>query len=224
LKDLELSNSRIGDAGLEAANDSLDKLVVGGNRFGIVGLTSLANCLKNNKGLRALFLWNNCRRRGSGSVGRGVKSVSGNSIGDEGMAALGMTLQVNTSLTELNLSNSIIGGRGVVALGEALKVNPSLTRLSLNGNGSAVSLGEALKVNTSLTLEENAIGDEGASSLLDVLTEHNTTLMGLCLHHGIPGAIRFAIFDFIEANRAGARLLHAGPTKWILRRCFLASG
>jgi Leucine Rich repeat len=55
----------IGDAGMEALgqslmqNDSLAELGLRSNKFGIVGLTSFADSLKINKGLKSLFLSNN---------------------------------------------------------------------------------------------------------------------------------------------------------------------
>ena len=63
-------------------------------------------------------------------------------------------MKVNTTLTELDLSDNI-GAAGAASLAEAMKVNTTLTQLSLwnniIGDAGAASLAEAMKVNTTVT-------------------------------------------------------------------------
>jgi NLR family CARD domain-containing protein 3 len=78
-----------------------------------------------------------------------------------------------------------------------------------------VALGAALESNTSLiylSLHFNRIGADGAASLLKALVEGNITLTQLDLWSTgrIQRTVRCAITAFVNANRAGIRLLHAG--------------
>ena len=56
-------------------------------------------------------------------------SVSYNEIDAEGAEAFTKALEVNTSLTSLDLKENELGPEGGVALADALRVNPSLTSL-----------------------------------------------------------------------------------------------
>ena len=70
-----------------------------------------------------------------------MKEWIGNGIGDEGAKAIGESLKINTSLTELYLSGdekkwkkwieNEIGDEGAKVISESLKINTSLTSLSL---------------------------------------------------------------------------------------------
>ena len=51
----------------------------------------------------------------------------------KGAKAIGEALKVNTSLTEIYLTDNNIGDEGGKAIGEALKVNTSLTKINLYG-------------------------------------------------------------------------------------------
>ena len=97
------------------------------------------------------------------------------------------TLEVNTSLSSLDLRFNSIGNEGANSLAHALRVNTSLSSLDLSGNSIGYegvnSLAQALRVNTSLSslgLHENTIGNEGANSLAQALRV-NTSLSSLHL-------------------------------------------
>ena len=60
-------------------------------------------------------------------------TLSNNTIGDVGAAALAELLVMPSNLTTLDLSNNVIGRTGASALAAALK-DSSLTSLTLDGN------------------------------------------------------------------------------------------
>ena len=107
---------------------------------------------------------------------------------DETLAVfLSHVLKTNTTVTTLNLDESIVDGMGDAVLVECFKYNTSYTTLDLELNGigadGAAALGECLKHNTSLTaldLYGNKIGDAGAAALGECL-KHNTSLTTLNL-------------------------------------------
>mgnify|MGYP001400576280 CR=1 FL=1 len=72
----------------------------------------------------------------------------GAEIGDSSISALAKALEVNTTLTTLNLEANEVGDGGATALAEALKTNTTLTQLDLRGNSlgdeSGMLLAEAL--------------------------------------------------------------------------------
>ena len=104
------------------------------------------------------------------------------------VVSLSKALSVNSSLTNLDLSENSIGASGAASLSQALAVNSCLTNLKLNLNGichpGAAFLSQALAVNSSLTnldLSENGIGDPGAASLSQALAV-NSSLTNLKLN------------------------------------------
>ena len=110
------------------------------------------------------------------------------------LASLAEAIKVNTTLTQLTLSNNNIGAAGAASLAEAMKVNTTLTQLTLSRNNigaaGAASLAEAMKVNTTLTeldLRKNNVGAAGAASLAEAI-KVNTTLTQLYLSHNNIGA------------------------------------
>ena len=78
------------------------------------------------------------------------------SIGDVGASALAVALQVNNTLTQLNLSGNNVGDEGATALAIALQENTTLTQLILSANSirgvGASALATALSVNASLNI------------------------------------------------------------------------
>jgi hypothetical protein len=128
--------------------------------------------------------------------------LDNNVFGQEGMTALGVGLQHNTTVTKLDLSHNAIGAFGATVLGMVLRCNATLTELNLDYNGignvGATALGKGLLCNTALikvNLASNSIGDEGAK-VLGLALEKNTTLADLYLFHnniGDEGATAFAV-------------------------------
>ena len=104
-------------------------------------------------------------------------------ITDTGVQHFATMLTVNTTLQELDLSQSSITDNVVSHLSRALQHNSSVTHLMLSCNKSitntgAVALGEMLRVNKSLrelNLRGTSVGEEGATALIEGL-QHNQVL------------------------------------------------
>jgi len=112
-------------------------------------------------------------------------------VGDEGAKAISDSLQLNSTLTELSLSEGGIGVAGGKALSRLLKENTTLTTLNLNSNSLGIEGGLAiacsLKTNRSLTdlsLVDTNIGGEGAKALSDSL-KSNASLTNLNLDESL---------------------------------------
>jgi Ran GTPase-activating protein (RanGAP) involved in mRNA processing and transport len=86
------------------------------------GVRALANALKENTTVKAIYLDNNV-------------------IGAEGASTLADAIKVNTTVTRINISSNVIGAEGATALADALKVNMSVTTINLRSNGISKSNG-----------------------------------------------------------------------------------
>ena len=107
-------------------------------------------------------------------------------IRSEGVKPLAKALEVNASLTSLDLGWNQISPEGGTAVAEALKVNASLTSLDIYdtqiGNEGAKSLADALRVNASLTtanLLRNNLDAESAALLASAAKERRVSLCGI---------------------------------------------
>ncbi|KJE94346.1 hypothetical protein CAOG_005004 [Capsaspora owczarzaki ATCC 30864] len=128
-------------------------------------------------------------------------------IGDDEAQAIAEALKVNTTLTQLDLSDDKIGDVGAQAIAEALKVNTTLIQLHLHGNqigdAGTQALAEALKVNTTLTqlhLQRNQIGHVGAQAIAEAL-KVNTALIQLHLQRNQIGHVGAqAIAEALKVN------------------------
>ena len=97
-------------------------------------------------------------------------------IGDTEVIKIAKALEINNTLTTLNLPQNNISNIGATALAKALKINNTLTTLNLQqndiGDEGVFALAEALKTNNTLTtlnLQQNDIGNEGVNRLVHVL-------------------------------------------------------
>ena len=140
-----------------------------------------------------------------------VKNIT---LGKVHIAFLAEAMKVNTTLTELVLSNNDIGAAGAASLAQAMKCNTTLTQLGLVRNrigaAGAVSLAEAIKVNTTLTqlgLSDNNIGAAGVASLAEAM-KVNTTLTQLRLGRNSIGAAGAA--SLAEAIKVNTTLIQLG--------------
>ncbi|KJE97562.1 hypothetical protein CAOG_007399 [Capsaspora owczarzaki ATCC 30864] len=128
--------------------------------------------------------------------------LDGNRIGNVEVQAIAEALKVNTTLTQLELSDNQIGHAGTKAIAEALKVNTTLTRLSLSGNqiGYAGAQAMALTTLTVLSLGANQLGDSGALAIAEALKANKTlTALDLQLNQiGTSGAQ--AIAEALKVN------------------------
>jgi Ran GTPase-activating protein (RanGAP) involved in mRNA processing and transport len=128
--------------------------------------------------------------------------MSNMNSGDGAMRALASTLFGNTNLQRLVCGgNSAMSTRGIVSLMQALEVNATLTHLDLTGDdigaAGATCIGKLLPVNhglRTLVLRENGIGDEGAAALADgVKRNGQLTELDVALNELTPIAVE-AIF------------------------------
>ena len=122
---------------------------------------------------------------------------------DEAAAVvLGLALETNRTLTELNMSGIDLGPAGAESLAAALKRNTTLTKLNLSGNNlyhaGADSLFASLKTNTTLAefnLSGNNLGSTGVKSIAVALeTNKNLTELNLSTNQlGPTGAESLAV-------------------------------
>ena len=111
-------------------------------------------------------------------------------ITDAGAAAIAQALHHNSTLKELDLSNSI-SDAGAVALAQALHHNSTLKDLNLSSNRisdvGVVALAQALHHNSTLKMLDlsgnDAIGKEGTHQLVQALTV-NTSLTKVTSYYG----------------------------------------
>ena len=111
-------------------------------------------------------------------------------ISDAGAAAIAQALHHNSTLKELDLSNSI-SDAGAVALAQALHHNCTLKDLNLSNNRisdvGVVALAQALYHNSTLKMLDlsgnDAIGKEGTHQLVQALTV-NTSLTKVTSYYG----------------------------------------
>ena len=86
-----------------------------------------------------------------------------NNIGDPGAIAIAKALEVNASMTSLDLRWNQIGDAGAAAIANAIAVNASVTYLGLSsnkiGDPGAIAIAKALEVNASLKLETLYVDD-----------------------------------------------------------------
>ena len=197
-KTLSISCCSIGDQVMKSLasalemNGSLEELDLSGNRAVTdIGLTTLGESLKRNRGLKTL-------------------DVSDCGIDDRGMKSLASALEMNGSLEELNLrGNNAVTGDGFMALGalktldisfcsiddqgmksiaSALEMNGSLEELYLSWNDAVtgiglMALGESLKRNRglkTLNVSDCSISYQSMKSLASAL-EMNGSLRELNL-------------------------------------------
>ena len=108
----------------------------------------------------------------------GVKKliITGNKIGDNGIAHIATALQTNTTMRALDMSNCSISDKGSESLARALAVNRSLQDLVFRnnkiGDNGIAHIATALQTNTTMTeliISKCIISDKGAESLARAL-------------------------------------------------------
>uniref|UniRef100_G1TTF6 NLR family CARD domain containing 3 n=1 Tax=Oryctolagus cuniculus TaxID=9986 RepID=G1TTF6_RABIT len=201
LESLDLQSNSISDVGVAAltealgANQTLLRLSLRENSISPEGAQALAHALCTNSTLENLEY---VPGRGHAVMPVCLPSLQWNFIQAGAARALGRALQLNRSLTSLDLQENAIGDEGASAVAGSLKVNTALTALYLQvasiGTRGAQALGEALAVNRTLEildLRGNAIGVAGAKALAKAL-KVNSSLRRLNLQEnslGMDGAI-----------------------------------
>ena len=144
---------------------SVESLNLSYNQFCDSGIAELFCALKCNETLRTLNVSHN--------------NIIGNTV------AISDYLQVNMTLSELDLSTNNITDEGVKKFTESIKVNTTLQNLDISHNiitdEGVKALAEAIQVNTTLrelNISSNKITDEGAKALAEAI-QINTTLQEL---------------------------------------------
>ncbi|KAL7492578.1 hypothetical protein ACHAWT_001866 [Skeletonema menzelii] len=173
LRELTLEKNDIGGEGAVSlaralgrnSGSKLKSLVLKGNSIEDVGAMALGEMLQHNDSLMLL-------------------DISSCSIGNEGGAAIGSGLSVNTTLQTLNLDKNALGsGTNHVLFSEGLATNKTLMAVHLSGNGFVdmdssdpstwgEAVANALSVNTSLQyldLSNNALSEK---SIIDAVAAH----------------------------------------------------
>ena len=212
------------------SNCTLQHLTLEFNCISGVGAGALADGLQSNRTLKSLDL--SCNVFGDSvarALARALKSKCAMKylnlsnpyalmpfesframelIGPSGASALAKALQLNYTLTYLDLQYNAISDSGAAAIAEALKSNCTLTELCLSenkiGESGGEALGKALQSNCTLAhllLGGNRIGDSGAKAMAKALQSRGTQLTVLCLTSNkisSPGAT--AIADSLQCN------------------------
>ena len=146
-------------------------LDISGNNIGEDGIARLATALQANTTMKILDIRNN------------------HGIAVNGAKSLGRALSVNSSLEELNISDTSIGDRGVAHIAHALQTNTTMKVLDVSNCGisykGAESLARTLSFNSSLeelNISYTSIGDEGVAYIASAL-QTNTTMKVLNVNH-----------------------------------------
>ncbi|XP_048051929.1 NACHT, LRR and PYD domains-containing protein 12-like isoform X2 [Megalobrama amblycephala] len=206
LRELNLSDNKIGDEGLTLLSDGLkdphcklEKLTLYDCNITSEGCAALTSVLRSNSHLKELGLsQNKIGGRGLTLLSDGLKDshcklenlwLYDCDITAESCAALASALRSNSHLREINLSENKIRDEGVMLLSDGLKdPHCKLENLMLWGCNITAevcdALTSALRSNShlrELDLSENKIGDEGLTLLSDGLKDPHCKLENLWL-------------------------------------------
>ena len=188
------------------SNCTLTHLGLPRNKISSVGAEAIATSLQFNSMLIYLDLSQNAGgnsiamalAQGLGSiralkylvVSNGCPSPIDDYVFPTGGSALARALQLNCTLTDLDLELNAIGASGAATFGEALQTNSTLIQLNLRGNKigekGAVALGKAMQSNCTLThlnLRSNYINsNEGIAAIARALQSScgRLTRLDLC--------------------------------------------
>ena len=186
-------------AALEA-NATLTSISMQRNGLGRKGGRALGEALSNNSSVTHLDLsLNDIGPQGGLAFAEALRTPGGRlaslvmvrcGLGPDGGRALGAALEVNTSLTRLDVTQNDLGTSGGIAFGAALATNTTLSSLTFTFNRigfglerSVGALAQSLRSNSSLErlcLAQNELGALGGRILGDAL-EANRGLRHLSL-------------------------------------------
>jgi Ran GTPase-activating protein (RanGAP) involved in mRNA processing and transport len=203
LEHLNLNKVGMTDKGIIALANAvkdhpcLSELYIDNNKIGRVGAKFLGECFKQNMTIQTI-------------------SMSGNSMGSRGAAALAEALRdSHIRINHLELASNDIGPKGGAALAVAIAANSSLKYLDLShndlGDRGIAGFGPALSTNTSieyLNISNNDITDTGAVALASGLGT-NRSLLRLVLNRQNIGDVGVTeIANALASNECSLQELH----------------
>ena len=202
-------------------NKSLTHLDLSDNYLADSGARSIFEGLQHNTTLMKLLLEKNTITATNPDTARSITKI----------------LQVNNSLTHLNLSRNSLSDLGARCIFEGLQCNFTLVKLSLRDNGitstnldTATSLTKMLQVNKSLThldLSGNNLYESGAFCIFEGL-QRNTTLLNLSLEGNAitvidPDTAR-SLITMLQVNRTLTHLDLSGNYLFDSGACCIFEG
>eukprot|EP01118_Nematostelium_gracile_P002851 TRINITY_DN1321_c0_g1_i4.p1 TRINITY_DN1321_c0_g1~~TRINITY_DN1321_c0_g1_i4.p1 ORF type:complete len:659 (-),score=133.19 TRINITY_DN1321_c0_g1_i4:13-1989(-) len=221
LTDLDLSDNKVGDPGVQVISEMLEKnitlkiLSLGSNGIQSSGAKILSKAILRNPSLTALYLNNNeIGDEGAKSLSRVINNrniktlnLQRNKIGESGAVDLFRALQTNTTMIELDLQNNSIDEGGVKALCDMIAKNSTLKKLVINdvglGNRGVQSLSLVLVMNSSLTelhISCNKIDDSGIEPLCGALRINSTLSKLYMLSNQISDAGVRSLCGVLDSN------------------------
>ena len=216
-----------------ACNTSLKKLSIGGCHVGQYWNipTALSRSLQTNNTLEELLMHGNRLVGGAAealgralacNTGLKVLDLSSCGINDAGCRFIASGLEKNSVLEQLEMrDNHGLVNTSALALGRALGSNSRLKTLALSncdiGAVGAEAVFEGLQNHccalTKLSISYNNIGDAGAEALGHALA-YNTSLRAITMEKcGIDGAGMMAIANGLKKNST-LEQLHMGNNPW----------
>ena len=178
------------------------ELDISNNKIGDNGIAHIATALQTNTTMTRLCI-SMCSMsdEGAESLGRALAAnrsnamqelyISGNKIGDNGVASIATALQTNTTMTILDISECSMSDEGAESLARALIANRSnaMQKLYISGNkigdNGVTSIATALQTNTTMTvlgISACNMSEEGAESLARALAI-SRSLQVLLMHY-----------------------------------------
>ena len=187
---------------------SVESLDLSYNQFCDSGIAELFCALKFNKTLRTLniSLDNIIHTVGISDM---TLSKSINNISDEGVKKLIESVEVNTTLQNLDISHNVISDDSTLAISDYLKINSTLCKLSLSCNKitdeGAKRLAEAIQVNKTLqelNISKNWVSKEGVMRIVEACTINRTLHKLVCTHNNLSKSGLAAINEYIKKENA----------------------
>lgn len=215
LTHLDLSYNKIDDSSevimtyIKSPNCTLETLVLNGADVDDTEAGNLAEAISHNTSISTLCLSHNL-------LGQAEMAASTNNSIVTGGVAIGLMLEVNTTITKLDLSWNAIRLESAEKFANSLKNNGTLRNLLLGhnslGDSATQIIGRALKTNTSievLDLSYNTLNPKSIAVLANSLV-FNETMSVVNLDGNILGRVgtQAMVSTIQRASGGGTRKLH----------------